>query len=420
MPTRMSVIFPLIAALLAGCGERSAPMPLGSSNAAATAARPVGYRQLFSFPNSPGICYDGAWPQGSLVAVSGQLYGTTWAGGSSDDGVVFAIDTNGQEERVLHSFSGGGGYGGGPEAGLATQGNVLYGTTPDGGTFGSGRSGAGTVFSLNTLGTTFKILHNFGSMFDGASPQAPLVISNGVLYGTTTEGGFHGKGTVFSVRIADNQERVIYSFGGTPDGSAPQGAVLVMNGTLYGTTPTGGTHNDGTVFAVDISSGQERLLYNFSGYDGQEPNSALLSWNGKFYGTTTNGGNYLYYGTVFSMDPNGGNEHTLHSFGNGNDGQYPSAPLISSGKLLYGTTVGGGAFGYTAYGGGTVFSLNPATRKEHILHSFGDDVDGAIPSGTVLDLNGQLYGVTLVGGLYAGFCVTSAETSNGTIYELHP
>ena len=130
-------------------------------------------------------------------------------------------------------------YGGGPEAGLATQGNVLYGTTPDGGTFGSGRSGAGTVFSLNTLGTTFKILHNFGSMFDGASPQAPLVISNGVLYGTTTEGRFHGKGTVFSVRIADNQERVIYSFGGTPDGSAPQGAVLVMNGTLYGTTPGG-------------------------------------------------------------------------------------------------------------------------------------------------------------------------------------
>jgi uncharacterized repeat protein (TIGR03803 family) len=416
VPTRTFVILPLIAALLAGCGERSVLTPGGRSGVVpAGALAPVRYRQLFSFPDSPGICYDGAWPQGSLLAVNAQLYGTTWAGGASDDGTVFAIDTNGQNERVLHSFSGGGDYGGGPEAGLTSRGNVLYGTTPDGGRFGSG-----TVFSLDTLGETFKTLHNFGGTLDGATPQAPLVISNGVLYGTTIGGGFHGKGTVFSVRVADNQERVIYSFGGTPDGSAPQSAVLIMNGTLYGTTPTGGANNDGTVFAVDVSSGKERVLYSFSGYDGQEPKSALLSWNGKFYGTTTNGGAYLYYGTVFSVDPNGGNEQTIHSFGNGSDGQYPSAPLISAGKILYGTTLGGGAFGSSSYGGGTVFSLNPETRKEHVLHSFGNDVDGAIPSGAVLDLNGRFYGATVVGGLYSGFCVTSAETSNGTVYALHP
>lgn len=86
---------------------------------------------------------------------------------------------------------------------MAPGGNELYGTTPDGGRFGSG-----AVFSVDTEGTAFNVIHNLGGTLDGASPQASLTIANGTLYGTTTEGGTHGKGIVFSVRIADHQERV--------------------------------------------------------------------------------------------------------------------------------------------------------------------------------------------------------------------
>jgi uncharacterized repeat protein (TIGR03803 family) len=137
---------------------------------------------------------DGANPVAALTSVDGVLYGTTEAGGdSNNDGTVFEITTSGAES-VLHTF-GSGNDGSKPQAGLTDVNGVLYGTTHNGGASNS----YGTVFKITTSGVKSSVYH-FG-FNDGAYPQAALTYLNGLLYGTTFEGGAHGEGTVFSVSL---------------------------------------------------------------------------------------------------------------------------------------------------------------------------------------------------------------------------
>ncbi|MBV9571721.1 MAG: hypothetical protein JO056_10820 [Alphaproteobacteria bacterium] len=139
---------------------------------------------------------DGSRPAGGLVRdKSGNLYGTTLLGGVADMGVVFKLAPDGKE-TVLHSFKGGT-DGAHPEADLRRIGNTLYGTTGTGG----GACDCGTVFRMSLDGAE-TILHSFaGSPSDGANPYAGLVEGkNGILYGTTDNGGASGHGVVFSVK----------------------------------------------------------------------------------------------------------------------------------------------------------------------------------------------------------------------------
>jgi len=119
--------------------------------------------------------------------------------------------------------------------------------------------------------------------------------------------GSQGNGTVYSIDVLGN-EKVLYSFAGPPDGSGPFGNpdLLNVNGTLYGTTHDGGTPHEGTVFTV-TTSGQEAVLYSFKypvkGHaDGTHPDSALINANGTLYGTTDTGG-ANGCGTVFKLKP---------------------------------------------------------------------------------------------------------------------
>ena len=88
-----------------------------------------------------------------------------------------------------------------PYATLFLSGNTLYGTTAYGST-----NGAGTVFAINTDGTSFTNLHIFteynnGTNTDGAGPYSGLILSGNTLYGTTVAGGGSGQGTVFSISL---------------------------------------------------------------------------------------------------------------------------------------------------------------------------------------------------------------------------
>jgi uncharacterized repeat protein (TIGR03803 family) len=150
---------------------------------------------LHSFSGS-----DGTFPIAGLIRDSaGNLYGTTSRGGSWDSGTIFKLDSSGNNFTVLHSFGLVANDGIQPFAGviLGSAGN-LYGTTLFGGS-----SNAGTVFKLDTSGNNYTILHNFsdGSVLnDGVAPYAGLILdSAGNLYGTTSEGGSSGSGTVFKV-----------------------------------------------------------------------------------------------------------------------------------------------------------------------------------------------------------------------------
>jgi uncharacterized repeat protein (TIGR03803 family) len=186
---------------------------------------------LHSFTDSP----DGANPQGRLLRdATGNLYGTTALGGASGNGTVFKLDTNGTE-TVLYSFTGTGGDGALPVAGLSrdTAGN-LYGTTEDGGTF------YGTVFKL-TEGGEETVLHVFGAGADGAYPDARVILdAAGNLYGTTPEGGPPNEGIVFKLDSSGN-ETVLHTFTGGADGAQPNDSLLPdAAGNLYGTAGQGG------------------------------------------------------------------------------------------------------------------------------------------------------------------------------------
>jgi uncharacterized repeat protein (TIGR03803 family) len=144
---------------------------------------------LYSFGDGSG---DGTYPQAGLVNVNGTLYGTTNGGGKSNAGAVFAITTSGGE-TLLHSFGATQDDGADPDAGLLNVNGTLYGTT-----YYGGASGYGTVFAITPSGTE-TVLHSFGFHGrDGRNPYSALVSVKGTLYGTTYKGGA-GYGTVFSV-----------------------------------------------------------------------------------------------------------------------------------------------------------------------------------------------------------------------------
>ena len=316
---------------------------------------------LYSFTGSN----DGSNPQAGLVQGNdGYYYGTTFGGGTNGDGTVFKITSNGALTS-LYSFTNGidGTY---PRAGLVqgTDG-TLYGTTAgDEFTYG-------TVFKISTNGALTG-LYSFSGVNGGSGgiqPYAGLVQgSDGYFYGTTRAGG-DSSGTVFKI----NSDFVLPRFFLFPvdgiDGSRPNTLVQGSDGNFYGTAKSGGGTNDfgggggnGTVFKITTNAALT-CLYSFTGgNDGADPEAALVQGgNGTLYGTTSSGGS-SGNGTVFSINTNATSFTTLFSFSAGStnasgvltnsDGANPQAGLVLSGNTLYGTTTYGGTNGM-----GTVFEL---------------------------------------------------------------
>jgi len=258
---------------------------------------------------------DGAFPQaGVFFNSAGDIIGTTYAGGSQGYGEIYKLTPNGDgtwAKTSIHYF-GQGNDGRNPNTNLiADAAGNLYGMTYSGGT-----TNTGTVYELSPNGSggyTEKVLHNFTMGTDGTYPlQSGLVFdTNGVLYGTCSQGGGHNLGTAFKL---------------TPNGSGGWAKVII--------------HNFG------------------AGTDGQNPYSGLIiDGQGNLYGTTYNGGS-LGYGTVFEISPNGSGgftETVLHNLFAGSDASHPYGPLILDSQAnLYGTSYYGGASN-----DGTVFEITP-------------------------------------------------------------
>jgi uncharacterized repeat protein (TIGR03803 family) len=417
----------LIATGMATAQEKAPIEPCCSASRTQPTAQAQTYAEsvLYSFTGST----DGGYPNAGLARdAQGNLYGTTFfggeptcnSGGTPGCGVVFKLDTSGNE-TVLHTFTNApdGAF---PPAGLVqdAQGN-LYGTTYGGGAYATAAYAGGTVFKIDASGNE-TVLYSFcphavsqGGCADGTQLEAGLVRdAQGNLYGTTRAGGdllalgcAGGCGTVFKVN-STGKETVLHSFTENGvDGMIPY-ATLVRDaqGNLYGTTSEGGSGSgsEGTVFKVD-TSGNETVLYSFTenGVDGSVPAAGLVrDAQGNLYGTTSEGGSG--YGTVYKLDTSG-NPTLLHTFTGGADGAYPLAGLARDAKgNLYGTTFEGGA-----YYAGTVFKVD-TTGKETVLYSFtGTSGDGFGPlSVPVLDPQGNLYGTTIDGGV----------SNAGTVYKL--
>ncbi|MGH9500581.1 MAG: choice-of-anchor tandem repeat GloVer-containing protein [Terriglobales bacterium] len=316
---------------------------------------------LHSFTDQP----DGANPVAGLtIGPRATAVGTTSAGGANGFGSIYSINAAGLV--ILYSFTGGP-DGASPVAPLLRDAaNNLYGTSLQRGGFSCGE-GCGTVFKLSSKDQE-SVLYGFSGVGgDGASPYAGLIRdSSGNLYGTTVAGG-DGFGTVFEVN-PQGIETVLYSFKGGRDGGSPWAGLLLdaSHRVLYGTTSLGGDFNQGTVFKI-TGLGKETVIYSFRGSpDGANPGYGTLLPDaaGNLYGTTAAGGNQngncfdSSCGTVFKLShhPNGTwTETVLYSFTGGNDGDSPQGGLFRDPSgALWGTASSGGAFG-----AGTIFKIAP-------------------------------------------------------------
>jgi len=399
---------------------------------------------LYSFagPWTGGAGADGAYPAEGLVSdASGNLYGTTYNGGTAGLGTVFELvnSSGGYTEKLLYSFAGPP-YGGADADGanpdsrliMDSAGN-LYGTTIVG-----GPSGLGTVFELvNSSGTyTEKILYSFtGVNGDGATPYSVTLVrdSDGNLYGTTESGGdvncafgtiFSGCGTVFElVNSAESPgtytEKVLYSFGGTSgDAKFPQtGLAMDQAGDFFGTSGAGGALGWGAVYELINSSGsyEEHVIYSFSEgvYGDSVAPPVIVDRAGNLYGTTPTNSNNTGYGTVFELvnsPPGTYTERTLYTFTGGTDGGTPLAALTEDAAAnLYGTASANGG----TLGGGSVFELANVSGSYvfEVLYDFGGRLyDSSVPLGSLLlDSTGNIYGTTEVGGSTGG---------QGTVFRL--
>jgi uncharacterized repeat protein (TIGR03803 family) len=250
-----------------------------------------------------GLPTDGSEPRAGLVqGTDGNFYGTTYVGGTNDEGTVFKITPQGTLTTLYQFFGGYSSDGRYPWAGLI-QGNdsYFYGTTITGGT-----NGYGTVFRISSAGT-YTTLYHFGGFYsDGQEPEAGLVPGrDGNFYGTTFGGGSNLEGTVFEI-TSQGTLTTLYQFGSLPtDGHTPIGGLVQgSDGNFYGTTSGGGTNSGvGTVFRIS-SAGTLTTLYQFGASDnGADSYAGLVQGSdGNFYGTTELGGtNNTYGGTVFQL-----------------------------------------------------------------------------------------------------------------------
>jgi uncharacterized repeat protein (TIGR03803 family) len=331
---------------------------------------------------------DGSFPASLSLDSAGNLYGVTFSGGNLTNkdcspygcGVVFELSpsSSGWTETVLHAFHSGDGTR--PSFLMRNTSGNFYGTTLLGGS-----SNAGTVFKLTSGSTGWveTVLHNFTGGTGGYQPNGLAFDSAGNLFGTVTYGGvgnvadcdFAACGFVFKLLpVAGGgwHTVVLYTFTGGTDGGNPNGLIFDSAGRIYGTTsvggtsPCGGKSGCGVVFRLisGVSGWHESVLYTFTGTNGKNPEANLAQdSSGNLYGTTYAGGNKTSYcgtqgcGLVFKLALTAGgwwSPSTVYAF-NGADGFSPqSIPLLDGAGNLYGTTLYGGVGNF-----GTVFEIQP-------------------------------------------------------------
>lgn len=383
---------------------------------------------IYTFTNNPGPGNRNS----SLILDSNALYGTTYYGGSSSNGTVFKVNTDGSGYTLLKSFSDlsqtlTNNDGAWPQAGLVLSNGILYGTTVNGGLFGGG-----TVFKIQSDGLGFAVLKHFPWQGGGAStntshPQADLILVGNTLYGTSYYGGTSNTGTIFKLNTDGNGYAVLKSFFGNPqniyspsDGATPFAGLVFGGGKLFGTTVGGGNFGYGTVFSITTNGAGYTVLKSFppnlsgdgggKNHDGMQPVSGLVCRDGMLYGTAQSGGTNNF-GTVFKVSIYGDGYAVLKTFAGSPDGAIPEATLTLSGNTLYGTTLYGGTGN-----NGTLFKINVDGTGYAILKNFPPNVSGTNTDGGLNYV--ATAGLTLSGGIFYSTAPIGGAYGSGTVFKL--
>jgi uncharacterized repeat protein (TIGR03803 family) len=262
------------------------------------------FKIIYSFSTNGAF---GRFPMNSVIqAKDGRLYGKTLSGGVGDGGTIFGVDTDGSNYQCLHSFEHSDtDYYIAYSNLIEGSDGMLYGTTN-----GEGPKRAGSIFRINKDGSGFQTIYFFtgsGKGADGDVPDAGVTeTSDGVLYGTTEGGGAEDFGVLYRINRDGSGYQVLHHFipdnaqGYTPSSPPIEGP----DGALYGTTYFGGPEDTGSIYRCNKDGTGMTFLYTFGGTNCPAyPYSSLKILNdGGFYGTTFNGIGEVY-GAVFRINP---------------------------------------------------------------------------------------------------------------------
>jgi len=318
-----------------------------------------GYNVLHVFGSQESIGHDpgtGISDPYVTQGSDGHLYGTTPAGGAFGFGTVFKLNANGSGYTIIHDF-----------ASITDSGPAALMQASDGFFYGAGSS----IFKMDANGSNYSILYHFTNGLDGYDPLSPLLQgTDGALYGTTFAGGTNGYGTIFTIQTNSTGFKILHAFA-LGDGANPIGGLIQgSDGALYGTTsdsgPSGPDGSGGTIFKIDTSGNTFQVLHTFNAppNDGAAILSGLVEGSKNIlYGTTYLGGSSSF-GVIFRIGLDGSNYLPLYYFTNSSPtGSQPITGLVKSQSqsdsgVFYGTTSRGNG---GASGSGTIFAalINP-------------------------------------------------------------
>lgn len=326
---------------------------------------PSGTTAPLLFYSFTGGTNGGAPNAGVVFDTDGDMFGTTSTGGADNDGTVWEVVAGDTVAQTLYSFTGG-------TDGATPAGNIVMDTKGDliGTTVAGGSFNDGTVWAI-PVGTTSALgLHQFSGGADGAISYSGVTLdANGDIFGVAFAGGAHRDGTVFEISTTGAYS-VLHAFAGKTDGSKPAGQLVFdNNGNLWGTTSAGGANNDGTIFEIS-SAGTFSTVLAFSGAaNGAEPIAGLVKdASGNLFGSTFIGGQ-RNDGTLFEIPAGTTQVDTLFSFSGGNGARPYSSLYVDDAGNLWGTTAVGGADN-----GGEIFALQPTATTQIVFHSGPADV----------------------------------------------
>ncbi|MFZ1633985.1 MAG: choice-of-anchor tandem repeat GloVer-containing protein [Chitinophagales bacterium] len=328
-----------------------------------------------SYPYFAALYFDGIY-----------LYGSNTNSGLNGDGTIFKILPDGTGFTKLYDLLDDV-TGQSSQSSLISDGTYLYGTAADG-----GPNNHGTVYRLKKDGTEFTVLYDFPGELTGLDPEGGLYFDGTYLYGGTVNGGVYGGGVLYKIKPDGSDFNVVFNFDCLPSGCSLYGAVVSDGVYLYGMTVGGGSGNLGTAFRIKPDGTDYLKLMDMI----DDPNGAwgyasFVLDDGMLYGITNNGGEDNR-GTIFKIATDGTGYQKLLDFDDDNGAQ-PLGSLILVGTTLYGMAELGGA-DYL----GTLYQLETDGSNFTILHEFDGPETGGLPFGTLVFVNGALFGMTNSGG----------------------